>query len=265
MGEGLLECGIVMMTNFPSRKRIQGAHRLNDICDQRKFTNYDVLYDRFVYPLLTVGESMYQLCPAREEEILGAPFRILAPLVKEKKTLKYGMVGHGLDLARLAWTSETQVFSCQDKGQALALPGRDARPNHPAASQTGHSFLQKHPVDVLLVDEGERGGERPKIGEWLEHTPAPKRPKVVTISGSASRVTMGSTQLWRKRRRKHLERLGYTAVEWLLSSQDQGAALDQERCFGGSLCPTPRRAGPFHQTPSARATSMFHAEPTPVL
>ena len=154
--------------------------------------------------------------------------RKLPPMTKRQK-IRFGTIGYGLDLPRLTWTSETQVFSCQDKDMRKALSHRPKVKETRPLEQLPRTFLKKNPVEALLVDEGERGQGRSSILTWLQEQTHDERPKVVTISGSAQRLCSVKAQGLRKSRRKAFERLGYQSLEWHLASRSQGAALDQER------------------------------------
>ncbi len=170
-------------------------------------------------------------CPlrldARSEDIWEATPRSLPPLVASKK-LRFGTVGYGLDLARLVWSSEQQVFSCQDHDLNLALPHRPRAPETRGSDQLPKNFLKKNPLDALLVDEG-LGAERVEVLAWIETCPEEKRPQVIAYGGPTEWIVESRHLDWRKRRRKAMERLGYTHQEWYMNSAQFGGALDQER------------------------------------
>ena len=99
---------------------------------------------------LILGESDEIM---RAEEILCAPQRTLPPLRPGKK-IRYGTIGHGLDLARLVWTSEEHVFSQQDTDLQSALPKRPSTKEVKHLQRQRKDFLGRQRLDSLLVDEG---------------------------------------------------------------------------------------------------------------
>ena len=95
-------------------------------------------------------------------------------------------------------------------------------------SQLRSSFLNQHPVDTLLVDEG--GGEmRADLLPLLQRTRDPTRPRTVVIAGPQERLLESQSRENTKRRRKQMERMGYQSVEWLLHGTEHGGAVDQSR------------------------------------
>lgn len=187
------------------------------------------VYYYSVYPVgfkQTTGEFSYST-DERDSDILEAPMRTLPPLVDTRK-LRYGTIGYGLDLPRLAWSSEQLVFSCQDQDLSKILPHRpkaiETKPFH----RLPKKFLSRNPVDVLLVDEG-NGQARQKVQEGIAMTPPSSRPKALVFSGPSNWMLTNRHLGWRKKRRKALEKLGYQVQEWFLEAQQQGGALEQER------------------------------------
>lgn len=174
-----------------------------------------------------LGELTLDL-PEREQDIVGAPLRNLPPLVTTKK-IRFGTVGMGMDLPRLVWSAECQVFSSQDTDMTSALQHRPRKQEVRRWDQLPKSFLRKNPVDVLLVDEGDDSGPHNTTIEMIEHTPPLLRPKVMVASGPSNRILGLPSHGWRKQRRKRLEKLGYVSLEWFMSAEQQGSALQQER------------------------------------
>jgi hypothetical protein len=77
--------------------------------------------------------------------------RILPPLVPRTK-IRFGTVCPGLDLPRSVWSSECQVFASQTKNLIRQLAGRPPKLQVKGFDQLAQGFLNKHPVDVLLLD-----------------------------------------------------------------------------------------------------------------
>ena len=175
---------------------------------------------------LRVGELSLEL-PARDEEIVGAPLRNLPPLVVTKK-IRFGTVGMGMDLPRMIWSEETQVFSSQDVDVVPSLSRRPRKQEVRRWDQLPNSFLHKNAVDVLLLDTT---ADDPRIStlSMIESTPAHLRPKALVISGPRKWILNLDSHSWRKERRKRLEKLGYTGLEWFISAEQHGSALRQER------------------------------------
>ena len=146
--------------------------------------------------------------------------------------LRYGTIGEGIGLIRLALSAEHHVFPLQDTDLQKRLPKRPRTQELPSKrSQVKATFLNKNPVDVLLIDEGNKCRKDGGLDRWIAHTHDQHLPKVIVVAGSSLRHVHSPSVLWRKLRRKSLAKRGYQAVEWLLNSQDYGAALDQERVF----------------------------------
>ena len=165
----------------------------------------------------------------REQEIEGAPMRTLPPIVPRKK-LRFGTIGYGLDLPRLIWSSEHQVFSSQDKNHSRTLPRRPT-PRHvkqvSGLSQLPISFLRRNPVDVLLAEESSHGPRRDRLADLIQQA-SPHLPSAVILAQPGTWAIESTSGERRKSRRKRLEKLGYTALEWLLQGTDHGGALEEE-------------------------------------
>ena len=58
-----------------------------------------------------------------DPDILEAAVRHL-PLGKPFQKIRFATIGTGLDLSRLAWLSQSHVFSCQQQDLSSILPGR---------------------------------------------------------------------------------------------------------------------------------------------
>ena len=192
--------------------------------------------------------------------------RVLPPRFEETSRFRFGTIGYGLDLPRLIWPLEHQVFSLQDHDTSKALPGRPAVASEGKAfSQQPRSFLKRNPVDVLLVEEGYQGKTRQGLTNMIENSEARDRPKCIAIAGPAEGMLISQHQARRKKRRKLLETLGYTSFEWLLSGDQFGGALEQERLFDIFLKISPGEKKPATLPRRRRATSPTHAEPPPSL
>jgi hypothetical protein len=135
----------------------------------------------------------------------------------------------GLDLPRLTWSEESQIFSSQDIHLATFLHGRPKKQEVRKWDQLPRSFLSRNAVDVLILDTSPQEATRAGILPMLEATPAAQRPKAIIIAGPSQWVLNLPIHSWRRERRKSLEKLGYLGLEWFMSAEQQGSALQQER------------------------------------
>ena len=113
--------------------------------------------------------------------------------------------------------------------------------------QQSKRFLDKNPVDVLLVEEGQQGKGRNDLLAQLQDTP--HLPTCLAICGPSQWMLSKQQSLRRKRRRKALEKRGYTCLEWVLDNQLLGGALDQECLIDVFLLNTNHRDLPSHPLP----------------
>jgi hypothetical protein len=174
-----------------------------------------------------VGELLLDL-PTREADIVGAPLRNLPPLVITKK-IRFGTVGMGMDLPRLIWSEESQIFSSQDVNMSTLLHSRPKKQEVRKWDQLPKSFLQRNPVDVLMLDAGGSDDTRASTIPMIEATLPSHRPKAIVVAGPSKWILGLPLHSWRKERRKRLERLGYQSLEWFVNATQQGSALQQER------------------------------------
>jgi hypothetical protein len=195
----------------------------------------------FLYHL-RVGESLLDL--PRDTDIIAAPLRKLPPLVTSKK-IRFGTVGMGMDLPRLVWAGETQVFSSQDMDMSPSLSNRPRKQEVKPWERLPHSFLRKQPVDVLLIDAHDHQDSRTaNLLAMLEATSQTTRPKGILIAGPSTWTLDLPSDSWRRERKKRLEKLGYLSLEWFVSAEQQGSALRQERLIEVFLTPGEGRALP---------------------
>ena len=188
-----------------------------------------------------VGELLLDL--PRDEDIVGAPLRNLPPLVATKK-LRFGTVGTGMDLPRMVWSGETQIFSSQDTDMSEALGGRPKKKEVRKWDQLPTSFLRKNGVDVLLIDSTGTQETRGSTLPMIEATPKSLRPKAIVVVGPSKWTLNLASCSWRRERRKRLEKLGYLSLEWFMSAEQQGSALQQERLVEVFVIPGEGRAIP---------------------
>jgi len=160
-------------------------------------------------------------------EILEAPPRVVGAGTRTEP-IKFGTIGHGLDLPRLAWPHEQQAFSLQDMPLQGQLPNRPRRQEGKAFSAQPQDFLRRNPVEVLLIEGSARDKNGTKLAKMIRRTPEANRPKVIAITDDVNSMVFGKEVRRRKQRRKGLENLGYTGIEWMIQSCDHGGALDQE-------------------------------------
>ena len=193
-------------------------------CDQILLTRTS--YSSFMQHCSPLGELHYRPL-LKNTDILEAPPRKLPPLVTRRK-MAFGTIGYGMDLVRQLWPQEHQVFSLQDLDMTAQLPKRPTRiEGRPFQSQP-KSFLHRNPVDVLLIEGLEPTRSSKKLSDMLTYRPDTRKPLAIVVAGGTEGFLMGRRVDQRKQFRKHLESLGYTALEWLLQSHEHGGALDQE-------------------------------------
>ena len=132
----------------------------------------------------TVGE---EIVVEDAEDILKAAIQELPKLSKRSSQIRYGTVGEGPDLARLAWSQACQVFSLQRHNMTKELPHRPKTPEL-VPGRMSDDFLNRNPVEVLLIDEGDRIQTEYPIERWMEAASPMKRPRAVMVFGHAKRM-----------------------------------------------------------------------------
>lgn len=162
-----------------------------------------------------------------DDDILEATPKKLPPLVRTTQ-FWCGTTGFGMDPPRMVWSSERQVFSCQDLNPEECLPCRPKTKETRPSKQLPWSFLKKNPVEVLSVDEG-RGSERTEVLSWVASCPKSTRPKCVVFCGPSNWMCATSHLMWRRRRRKAMEKLECSSAEWHSEGHQLGGAPEQER------------------------------------
>ena len=198
----------------------------------------------------TLHEKDGRLAPVKvsngsdgQDDILEASGKRLSmpPVEREgicrRQKIRFGTIGAGLDLARLAWPNEHHVFSSQvcDLTEALAH-----RPK--ACSELGPpnrlkpTVLTVYPVDVLLV-EYECGPNATWV-RWLDETELAMRPKVIVAMGDPANLLDSVKDATDRVLRKRMKTLGYAPVYWLLQAHKHGAALQQDRLVTVFQCDT---------------------------
>ena len=209
-----------------------------------------ILLTRPTVPALTIGEllicqTLTTPCYATtfiypgptacdvDSDILEASPKKLWPKTRTSsdRQLKFGTVGNGLDLARMAFNSKDQVCSSQDHDFSFKLPHRPHTSELKCRTRLGPHFLNQQKLDVLLIDDGDSASSLTPLNHWIASTNDVSLPLVIAVAGSATRVSQQKDVDWRRARRKALEDRGYQSVEWLVNSLDFGAALEQERAF----------------------------------
>ena len=206
---------------------LNDSERVLAVALQMKCTNSNLnSFHCFLLIISSTGELQCVSCD-RNKDIQAAPIRRLQQRTGKSK-FRFGTIGYGVDLPRAVWAKVKQVFSCQDQDLAALLPNRPRAKEVKAASQQKKTFLNKNPVDVLLIDEG-NGKLRDSWVEWVQHSTEGNLPKVVVTCGPTSWLTNSKEADSRKRRRKIMSRRGYRHQEWYMEGALQGGALDQER------------------------------------
>ena len=173
----------------------------------------------------TVGEEVNL---DKTDDIILATPQVLPAIAGRKSRIRYGTVGEGPDLARIAWSEAHHVFSLQRHDMRHDLPHRP-KATELVFNKLSKDFLNRNPVEVLLIDEGDRVQPEYPIEKWVGEARPQNRPKVVLVFGSTKRMADNKAWKQRKATRKSLELEGYQGIEWCLNSRDLGGALDQDR------------------------------------
>jgi hypothetical protein len=116
-------------------KTLQYDTNLNKIC-----TLYLCL--SYCLPSSRAGAFVLEM-PDRELDIIGPPLRTLPPLVANPKKIRFGTIGLGMDLPRLVWSHECQVFSSQASNLSTPL---DKRPPKLKVFPTAETPHRRTPV-----------------------------------------------------------------------------------------------------------------------
>ena len=136
--DGLQEPTPVLSAIIPKEG---GAGGKSDVTNQYIYVTCAISYVHLV------GESTKS---SRQDEILLAPQRSLPPLSRGTK-IRYGTLGHGMDLPRLVWSEEDHVFSSQDADLQSRLPYRphakeiskdSGRPSWTDKPSTSYSWMR---------------------------------------------------------------------------------------------------------------------------
>jgi hypothetical protein len=172
-----------------------------------------------------------------------------------------------MDLPRLIWAGETQVFSSQDTDMSLSLSSRPRKQEARPWDRLPLSFLQKNPVDVLIIDASDYHHSRASTLPKIEATPSALRPKVILIAGPST-WTLDPKMNPRRARRKRLEKLGYLSLEWFVSAEQHGSALQQDRLIevfitpgAGRMIPEPPKAQGLPARPMRNLLLPIHKIP----
>ena len=174
----------------------------------------------------TAGELHYRPLMINTEILEAAPRSL--PKQAKSKRIRFGTIGHGLDLPRLAWSQEQQLFSLQDLALHDQLPSRPPKQEGKPLGQQPKNFLKRNPVDVLLIEGSDRDPNGSLIATMLDRVPLEARPRAIAVTNPVTVLLAGKDIRRRKQQRKALERLGYVGIEWLLDAGTQGGAIDQE-------------------------------------
>jgi hypothetical protein len=113
-----------------------------------------------------------KLCGKEDDDVQEAVARTLQLGLQDNFRIRFGTVGHGVDLARAIllpsmgsteWEGQTwdHAFSSQAKDVQACLPGRpQTAPELGTPWKVKHSILNDYHIDVLLVDDVD-------VGVWL--------------------------------------------------------------------------------------------------
>jgi hypothetical protein len=168
-------------------------------------------------------------------DVIEAPGREV-PVVGRATKIRFGTVGSGFDLARLAWPTEEHVFSSQTSDLGDMLPNRPQVPEVGPPGRLKVGFLQgDNRVDVLLIDLLDDTS-------WtriVERAEVNARPQAVVVATSADTLLHASKSSKAKVLRKQMRALGYEVPYWFLRAHEHGAALVQDRLFTGFIRAVP--------------------------
>jgi hypothetical protein len=145
------------------------------------------------------------------------------PLASTMQKWTYGTVGYGVDMPRLVHICLSQANNFQNR-----LPGRpQAEAEIGTPWKVKHGVLNNVPVDALVID-------RVPVEVWMPwiRTVKPNNlPQTIIWSGAKEEIVeednvQASKVFWRE-----MEWKGYNLTYRMLSAEEQGAAMSQDRLF----------------------------------
>ena len=116
-------------------------------------------------------------------DVNAAPTRVLRLDQAKQSAICFGTIGTGVDLFRDVLRREDHVFSAQRRDHSESLPNRpSARHELGTAERTDSRTLDRHPVEVLLVEERLRGNRNRRPWErWVTACKRKNRPDLVVV------------------------------------------------------------------------------------
>ena len=92
-------------------------------------------------------------------------------------------------MIQLIWNQEDHRFSIQEQDLSKHLPNRPNKVREmKVPPKRTVDFLNRNPVDVLFINEGDRLEPLHQVESWLEATYLSKLPQVVAIVGHERRL-----------------------------------------------------------------------------
>ena len=116
-------------------------------------------------------------------DVNAAPTRVLRLDQAKQSAIRFGTIGTGVDLFRDVSRREDHVFLAQRRDYSESLPNRpSARHELGTAERTDSRTLDRHPVEVLLVEERLRDNQNRRPWErWLTACEEKNRPDLAAL------------------------------------------------------------------------------------
>jgi hypothetical protein len=147
--------------------------------------------------------------------------------VRPQLARRFGTASAGLNLFHEVWEHEEHVFAAEgtkdsrSKAIQLGHPGR-----------ISSEVLNRHPVEVLAIDEGEaigQPGER-YWTRWMDRCRKENLPAHLLIAGSTKEL-VDENGLQSKAWRRRFQGWGYEVHYWFLRGHEHGGVVRQDRCM----------------------------------
>ena len=175
-----------------------------------------------------MGSMIAEIGPPRDTAVALMAGRLHQPAPPVTGITTLGTIRCGMETMRHAWPNLEHKFSVD--GFSSTADGFPA-----CGSRVPATFLQEHPVDLLVVDLGQasppRSGSTDKTDFWLSlqtTTYAANRPRVVLESWPSDAVGWIRSPT-SKSRRTAWSNLGYTSRYRVIDSLAHGGAINQSR------------------------------------
>jgi hypothetical protein len=123
----------------------------------------------------------------------GGTQKVTLSSIDERKKMRFGTIGNGIDIARTAWPSAQHVFSAQGNDYSRQLPGRPDATEIGPIGRNSTQLLNKQPVDALLIEESGEISVKASFWEALvEKCTDILRPSYLLIAGDPAGLVEAS-------------------------------------------------------------------------